>query len=186
MRHANRKPVDGGGACRGRHRADTTSAASDERWGVWTVLPGIAGRNPTTGGVKSVGVHERGVDLGKAGNGGQPEFISRHCGVRPEQPFDCACDHVHACRLIERGGGDAGSNEVEQNVARQQRKARHIVAGQQLSQPMIGMAGVEEGRLDSSELEGFLEAGPRLLETARKLAWLLREGITVETIYADG
>src|SRR5258707_14783211 len=113
MRHANRKPVDGGGACRGRHRADTTSAASDERWGVWTVLPGIAGRNPTTGGVKSVGVHERGVDLAQAGNSGPPQFISRPCRVRPEQPFDCAWARRHASRLIERGGGEARSRERE-------------------------------------------------------------------------
>ena len=50
---------------------------------------------------------------------------------------------------------------------------------------MIGMVGVDESRFDISELKGLLEAGRRLLETARKFACLLGEVITVETVEPD-
>src|SRR5436190_17399441 len=50
---------------------------------------------------------------------------------------------------------------------------------------MIGMAGADYGMFDISELESPIEAGRCLLETARQLACLVGEVITVETIEPD-
>src|SRR5262245_4046472 len=82
-------------------------------WGGCPMLPGIAGGNPTAGGVKPVGVDERGVDLAQVRNSRKPEVIARQTRIRAEQPFDCACDRIHTRQLIEPGGGDVASDAIE-------------------------------------------------------------------------
>jgi len=133
-----------------------------------------------------VAVDEGGVDLAQARAGGQPQLFPRQRCIRPEQPLDCARDCIGAGGCFECNRGNVGGEELNEQLAPEQRQPRHGAARQQARQPVIGMGGIHERRLDAAELKSIVVEGRRgVLETGRKFARLLGEVITVEAVEPD-